>query len=101
VAAIDGLFPVWTIASRDESLPAVREATERARAAGALVIASGSAAAEIPGADHYVPVPEPPLSLLAPLLSVAPGQVLAWALAQARGLDPDRPTGLSKVTLAR
>ena len=34
VAAIDGLFPVWTIASADESLPAVREAAARARAAG-------------------------------------------------------------------
>jgi hypothetical protein len=26
--------------------------------------------------------------------------VLAWALAQAKGLDPDRPHGLTKVTLA-
>jgi hypothetical protein len=31
VAAIDGLFPVWTIASADASLPAVREAAARAR----------------------------------------------------------------------
>jgi glutamine---fructose-6-phosphate transaminase (isomerizing) len=38
--------------------------------------------------------------VLAPVLSVAPGQLLAWALAQAKGLDPDRPNGLSKVTLA-
>jgi glutamine---fructose-6-phosphate transaminase (isomerizing) len=100
VAAIDGLFPVWTIASADEALPAVREATARARAAGALVVASGSAAREIEDAEHHLPVPAPPLPLLSPLLSVAPGQLLAWALAQARGLDPDRPSGLSKVTLA-
>ena len=46
------------------------------------------------------PVPAPPIGLLAPLLSVVPGQLLAWALAQAKGLDPDRPVGLSKVTLA-
>jgi glutamine---fructose-6-phosphate transaminase (isomerizing) len=100
VAAIDGLFPVWTIASADESLPAVREAATRARAAGALLIASGTAANEIEEAEHHLPVPAPPLQLLTPLLSVAPGQLLAWALAQARGLDPDRPNGLSKVTLA-
>jgi len=37
VAAIDGLFPVWTVASADESLPAVREATARARAASVAV----------------------------------------------------------------
>jgi len=46
-------------------------------------------------------VPEPTLPLLSPLLSVAPGQVLAWALARAKGLDADHPAGLTKVTLAR
>jgi glucosamine--fructose-6-phosphate aminotransferase (isomerizing) len=101
VAAIDGLFPVWTIASADESLPAVRDAAARAREAGAMLIASGAAAGEIAGAGHYLPVPQPPLRLLTPLLSVAPGQLLAWALAHAKGLDPDRPNGLSKVTRAR
>jgi glutamine---fructose-6-phosphate transaminase (isomerizing) len=100
VAALDPLFPVWTIASADEGLPAVREAAARAREAGATLIASGVAAAEIAGAAHTLPVPPPPLTLLTPLLSVVPGQLLAWALAQAKGLDPDRPIGLSKVTLA-
>ena len=99
VAAVDGLFPVWTIASADESLPAVREAAARARAAGATLIASGTAAHEIEGAACTLPIPAPPLPLLTPLLSVAAGQLLAWALAQAKGLDPDRPIGLSKITL--
>jgi glucosamine--fructose-6-phosphate aminotransferase (isomerizing) len=100
VAAIDAFFPVWTIASADESLPAVREAARRARDAGAVLIVSGTAAEEVPG-EYHLPVPQPPLPLLTPLLSVAPGQLLAWSLAQARGLDPDRPSGLSKITLAR
>jgi glucosamine 6-phosphate synthetase-like amidotransferase/phosphosugar isomerase protein len=47
-----------------------------------------------------IPVPKPGLALLTPLLSVVPGQVLAGALARAKGLDPDRPHGLTKVTLA-
>jgi glutamine---fructose-6-phosphate transaminase (isomerizing) len=101
IAALDGLFPVWTIASDDAMLPAVREAAERAHAAGATLLASGTAADQIAGADYTVPVPRPSIPLLAPLLSVAPGQLLAWALAQAKGLDPDRPSGLTKVTLAR
>jgi glutamine---fructose-6-phosphate transaminase (isomerizing) len=101
VAALDALFPVWAIASDDENLAAVREAAARARAAGATVVASGAAAGEIEGAVYSLPTPRPPLPLLAPLLSVAPGQLFAWALAQARGLDPDHPRGLTKVTLAR
>jgi glucosamine--fructose-6-phosphate aminotransferase (isomerizing) len=101
VAALDGLFPVWAIAADDPLLPAVRDAAARARKAGATLLASGTDAASIADADYYVPVPKPGLPLLAPLLSVVPGQVLAWALAQAKGLDPDHPNGLTKVTLAR
>lgn len=101
VAALDPLFPVWTIASRDETLPAVLDAATRAREAGAAVIASGSAAHAVGGADYVLEVPLPPSPLLAPLLSVLPGQLFAWALARTKGLDPDEPRGLSKVTLAR
>ena len=101
VAALDALFPVWTIASRDESLPAVVDAAKRVRGAGATLVASGTAAGEIEDAAYLLPVPEPPLPILAPLLSVVPGQLFSAALAQAKGLDPDRPVGLSKVTRAR
>jgi glutamine---fructose-6-phosphate transaminase (isomerizing) len=101
VAALDALFPVWAIASDDENLETVREAVARARAAGATVVASGAAASELEGAVYSLPTPRPPVPLLAPLLSIAPGQLFAWALAQARGLDPDHPRGLTKVTLAR
>jgi glucosamine--fructose-6-phosphate aminotransferase (isomerizing) len=101
VAALDPLFPVWTIASDDETLPAVVEAAERVRAAGATLVASGDAAEMLSGAAYTLAVPKPPTPLLSPLLSIAPGQLFASALARARGLDPDHPVGLSKVTLAR
>ena len=101
IAALDSQFPVWTIASDDETLPAVLEAAERARAAGGTLVASGTAAHQVEGASCIVPVPAPTLPLCSPLLSVAPGQLFAWALARAKGLDPDRPNGLTKITLAR
>ena len=50
IAALDSMFPVWTIGSRDESLPALVEAASRVREAGATIVASGSAAEEIEGA---------------------------------------------------
>jgi glutamine---fructose-6-phosphate transaminase (isomerizing) len=101
VAALDSLFPVWTIASRDESLPAVVDAAARVREVGATVVASGNAAREIEGAAYTLAVPAAPNPVLAPLLSVVPGQLFSAALAQAKGLDPDKPVGLSKVTRAR
>lgn len=42
-------------------------------------------------------LPEP----LTPLVYAIPGQLLAEAVARARGLDPDRPPGLQKVTRTR
>ncbi len=38
---------------------------------------------------------------LSPLLAVVPGQLVALRLAQLRGIDVDRPLGLSKITLTR
>jgi len=101
VAALDSLFPVWAIASDDATLPTVVEAAERIRGMGATLVASGVAASMLGSADYALPLPQPPLPLLAPILSVLPGQLFALALARAKGLDPDSPRGLSKVTLAR
>jgi glucosamine--fructose-6-phosphate aminotransferase (isomerizing) len=101
IAAVDSLFPVWAIASDEFTLPIVTDAAERIRAAGATLVASGTTAASIEGADYMLPVPMPPKPLLSPILSVVPGQLFALALARAKGLDPDEPRGLSKVTLVR
>jgi glucosamine--fructose-6-phosphate aminotransferase (isomerizing) len=101
VAALDPLFPVWAIASPDATLAPVQEAAARARAMGATLVASGTAADRLDGAAYALPVPAPAPQLLSPLLSVVPGQLFAWALSRARGLDPDAPHGLAKITLAR
>lgn len=101
IAALDPFFPVWAIASDDGTLPTVQEAATRTREMGASLVASGTAAERIKGAAFTVPVPLPEPALLSPLLSVVPGQLFASALARARGLDPDAPHGLAKVTLAQ
>ena len=59
------------------------------------------------GADIYVAGPDPGADLplppevpeaLAPIVAVVRAQQVALALARRRGLDPDQPAGLSKVT---
>jgi glucosamine--fructose-6-phosphate aminotransferase (isomerizing) len=100
VAALDADVPLWAIAAPDATLPAVAEAARRAREAGAPVIASGPAAAELADAAHRLAVPAPAEPLLSPLLSVLPGQAFAWTLARAKGIDPGAPRHLRKVTAA-
>ena len=50
------------------------------------------------GATGDVELPRALPEALSPLAAVLPGQLLALHLSLARGLDPDRPRGLSKVT---
>ncbi len=48
-----------------------------------------------------VPVPPAPAEWLAPIASIVPGQMYALHLTRAKGLDPDAPRNLSKVTRTR
>jgi len=100
VSALDPLFPVWAIASDDATLPTMESVLARALETGATVVASGSAAERLSGASYALTAPAPPRFELAPLLSVLPGQLFSWALARAKGLDPDSPEHLTKVTAA-
>ena len=52
----------------------------------------------VAGATGVVALPRPLPEPLSPLTAVIPGQLLALHLSLARGLDPDRPRGLTKVT---
>jgi fructoselysine-6-P-deglycase FrlB-like protein len=88
-------------ANHDGDLDRARMLIRLAKQAGATLVACGSAANEVAEAPFRLPVPQAPLPVLSPLLSVVPGQLFAAALARAKGLDPDHPAGLSKVTLAQ
>ena len=52
-------------------------------------------------ADAPLPLAGGAPEWLAPVAAVALGQLLALELSLARGLDPDAPRGLRKVTLTR
>ncbi|MDP9023333.1 MAG: SIS domain-containing protein [Actinomycetota bacterium] len=79
----------------------VVEAAAALRARGATVSAVTQPDADLPvdGALLAVPagIPEP----LTPLVYVVRAQQLAWRLARLRGIDPDHPPGLQKVTQTR
>jgi glucosamine--fructose-6-phosphate aminotransferase (isomerizing) len=67
----------------------------RARGARTIVIAEEGDDAVRPFADHVIMVPRTP-TLLAPLVTTVPLQVLAAEIAAARGHDVDQPRNLAK-----
>lgn len=67
----------------------------RARGARTIVIAEEGDDVVVPYADHLIRVPWTP-TLLAPLVTTVPLQVLACEIAAARGNDVDQPRNLAK-----
>jgi glucosamine--fructose-6-phosphate aminotransferase (isomerizing) len=67
----------------------------RARGARTIVIAEEGDEAVVPYADHVIRVPRTP-TLLAPVVTTVPLQVLACEIAATRGLDVDQPRNLAK-----
>ncbi|MDP8959730.1 MAG: SIS domain-containing protein [Actinomycetota bacterium] len=65
------------------------------RGAELVVVGNGAQALELAGAAIELPEVAEELS---PLLAVLPAQLLAYHLALEKGIDPDRPRGLRKVT---
>lgn len=72
---------------------------ERIRATGARTICLSDDPAAV--ATGGLLLPDPGLPWLGPLVSIVPGQLLAYHLARAKGLDTERPRLISKVTLTR
>lgn len=86
------------LAPAGPGLAAVRELERRLRAAGSRVLALAEDRS-LRGAAHVAAdVTKGWPEALAPLPLVAAGQLAACRLALLKGLDPDRPQGLSKVT---
>jgi fructoselysine-6-P-deglycase FrlB-like protein len=98
IAIVDAGTPALLVAAGDG--PMVPEMTGLARriaATGAPVYGMGGDPGFAAACRAALPGPALP-EHLAPLALVVPGQLLAEALARAKGIDPDAPRGLRKVT---
>jgi glucosamine--fructose-6-phosphate aminotransferase (isomerizing) len=89
-------FPVLLFAQSDQSRESLVELASNLAERGASMMSAGIYGA--PGIQLPVVAADP---LIAPLLQIASFYRLANALALARGLDPDRPPHLAKVTETR
>jgi glucosamine--fructose-6-phosphate aminotransferase (isomerizing) len=98
IAVLDERTPALLVAAADgPMLPEMTALARRISGTGAAVHGiggDGEFAAACRSALAGTALPEH----LAPFALVVPGQLLAEALARARGLDPDAPRGLDKVT---
>jgi glucosamine--fructose-6-phosphate aminotransferase (isomerizing) len=98
IALLGDGTPVVVVATASPVLDKLRSNVAEVRARGAHVLAiatEGAAGAIADEADELVLVPATD-PLLSPIPAIVPLQLLAHAIAVARGLDPDRPRNLAK-----
>jgi glucosamine--fructose-6-phosphate aminotransferase (isomerizing) len=101
VAIVDDGFPALLVAPSGATFADMLAfaRTLRERGAELLIISDRDEALAL--ADTPLRLPPDVPEWLAPIPAIVPGQLLALSLARVKGLDPDRPRGLSKVTLTR
>lgn len=96
LAQVDRDHPVVAIAPRGVGGEAMRPVLERLEERGADVLLLGDSAL-LPDASASFTLPDLP-DELHPIVDIIPLQWLSLEVSTARGLDPDSPRGLSKVT---
>jgi glucosamine--fructose-6-phosphate aminotransferase (isomerizing) len=101
VAMIDRGFPVILIAPSGRTLEELPALLSLLEARGARVLTLSDAPEILWRAQSQIELPMGIPEWLSPIVAVVPGQLFAGALARASGNNPDRPRGLSKVTLTR
>jgi glucosamine--fructose-6-phosphate aminotransferase (isomerizing) len=99
IAMVDAGFPVNLISMGDTFREELYILGKTLQERGAQLITIGDTAIE--GQELRIPVPSGLPEWLTPLVTIVPGQLLAYHLARARGFDPDKPRLIRKVTLTR
>jgi glucosamine--fructose-6-phosphate aminotransferase (isomerizing) len=94
IAAVGAGYPVIAITG-ERTRADLTEMADALRARGAVVHVVSD------GPDAAITLPDGTPEALLPVLAAVRGQQIAMLMATRRGLDPDSPGGLSKVTLTR
>jgi len=98
MAMIGRDFPVLAIAPSGRAQPGMEVLVENLRDRGAELILVSDGKTMLGNASARFQMPELPHEELSPMACAIPIQLLAENLARLKGLNPDSPRGLSKVT---
>jgi glutamine---fructose-6-phosphate transaminase (isomerizing) len=98
MAMIGHDFPVLAIAPSSGAQPGMEALVENLRDRGAELVVVSAERTMLGKASAGFHMPEAPHEELSPILCAIPIQLFAENLARLKGLNPDAPRGLSKVT---
>ncbi len=99
VAMLEPGFPVLLVAPSGAAYGDAVELMTLLEKRGAEVVVLSDERALLARAPSTLRIPENVPEWISPIVAIVAGQMWALGLALAKGLDPDHPRGLSKVTL--
>ncbi len=98
IAMVDRGFPVFIFAPPGPTLNGMKELLNKLNGIGAETVVISSEASVIMSATRSLKIPQRVNELLSPIPYIIPAQLFAALLAETKGLSPDKPRSLSKVT---
>jgi glucosamine--fructose-6-phosphate aminotransferase (isomerizing) len=101
IALVEQNFPVFAFAPPGKTWPSIGETLTKLQALQAEIVAitdSGNREVERL-ATRVIRLPRRVKEILTPIPYIVPAQIFAACLAVHKGLDPDKPRTLTKVTL--
>jgi len=101
IALVEPNFPVFAFAPPGVTWPSIRDTLTRLQGLRAEIVAitdSGNREAAA-RATRLIELPRRVPETLTPIPYIVPAQLFAASLAAGKGLDPDRPRTLSKITM--
>ena len=101
IAMINEGFPCFLYVPDGRAYPSMLELALKLHERSAEMVIIGRSAEILEMAKRPIRMPVEVDELLSPLLYILPGQLWAYYMAYVRGYNPDKPRGLSKVTLTR
>ncbi|HYE74895.1 MAG TPA: SIS domain-containing protein [Blastocatellia bacterium] len=98
IAMIEQSFPVFLFAPPGPTFAGMKELLEKLKSLGAETVVISSEASIIKAARRGMKIPARISDTLSPIPYVIPAQLFAALLAASKGINPDQPRSLSKVT---
>ncbi len=98
IAMIESGFPAFLFAPPGKTFAGMKDLLNRLNRLGAETVVISSEASALKLATRSLQIPEPVDEMLSPIPYIIPAQLFAALLANAKGLSPDKPRSLAKVT---
>lgn len=98
IAMVTNGFPVMVVAPQSQVSSDIDDLISEMTKVDSELLVISDKESLLRQANLAFPIPAGLPEWLTPMVAVLPGQIFAMSLAVAKGLDPDRPEGLHKVT---